>query len=178
MTQTQPNTHEALPVFVYGTLRPGNGLSTVWDGYTESVERAILPGATLWGRGAGYPYAVVDDASHQSVVVGDLLTFRPDAYERMINTLDRIEGYHPDWPAGNHYDRVKVLVEVPGRPLAEQVAAAYVYVAGKRTAKEINLLRANPGRDSRLEQIVTGDWNNQDVAEELFSFLVDEFGRW
>lgn len=133
-------TTEQRPVFVYGTLRPGQGLHSVVRGSVSHIERATLAGVTMRG-GQGFPYLIRDEAS-EVPAVGDLLYLKPGCYEAVLANLDRIEGYHGP-RSGNHYDRE--LVEV--RTSAGHVRA-WVYVASQRTASRIG----------HLPVIISGDW--------------------
>jgi gamma-glutamylcyclotransferase (GGCT)/AIG2-like uncharacterized protein YtfP len=112
---------ERLPVFVYGTLRPGRR-HHAWAlrGRTVSEEPARLPGAALY-EGPGYPYAV---AAPGEVVHGELVRPDPERYEEVLATLDRLEGYAPGAP-GNRYERVAVgVLRRDGSP-----ARAWAYLA-------------------------------------------------
>ncbi|OAH09491.1 gamma-glutamylcyclotransferase family protein [Streptomyces jeddahensis] len=121
-----------LPFFVYGTLRPGECNHDLFlRGRTVAEEAARLAGAVLY-EGPGYPYAVEED---EGVVYGELVTAAPDAYDRLLAGLDRLEGYAPGDPA-NLYERV-------ARPVTcgdGRVVRAWVYVAAPAVAAD---LRAN-----------------------------------
>ncbi|WP_329420390.1 gamma-glutamylcyclotransferase family protein [Streptomyces sp. NBC_01268] len=108
-------TDEALPFFVYGTLRPGayNHDRFLW-GRTGAEEDAVLPGALLHD-GPGYPFVVPGEGR----VAGALLTAAPGRYGELLGVLDRLEE-----PAG--YERVvrEVVRSGDGAYLS-----AWVYVA-------------------------------------------------
>ncbi|MEV0909352.1 gamma-glutamylcyclotransferase family protein [Streptomyces hokutonensis] len=111
-----------LPFFVYGTLRPGEPNHDLFlRGHTESEEPGSLHGAVLY-EGPGYPYAVEDPGS---VVVGELVTARPESYPRLLLALDRLEDYAPGDPR-NLYERVERPVT---RDADGTAVRAWVYLA-------------------------------------------------
>ena len=116
-----------LPVFVYGTLRPGSWNHDRWlaPWLAAPCRPATLPGHALHHHG-GLPYvtALVDDGGP---VVGDLATLDPARYDAALARLDELEDV-----AGRHYDRVEVTVMTRGAGTA--AARAWVWVAGPRVA--------------------------------------------
>ncbi|MEU9173798.1 gamma-glutamylcyclotransferase family protein [Streptomyces sp. NPDC048420] len=91
-----------LPFFVYGTLRPGEVNHDLFlHGRIRSEEPGRLADAVLYD-GPGYPYAVEEAGG---VVMGDLITPRPDAYAELLAALDELEEYTPGDPR-NPYERV------------------------------------------------------------------------
>ncbi|MEV6482489.1 gamma-glutamylcyclotransferase family protein [Streptomyces sp. NPDC051576] len=131
-----------LPFFVYGTLRPGEPNHDLFlRGRTRSEERARLHDAVLYD-GPGYPYAVENPGS---VVVGELVTARPEAYPQLLRELDRLEDYAPGDPR-NLYERVERRVT---RDADGTAVRAWVYLAAPTVTAA---LRAH-GRP-----IEGGDW--------------------
>lgn len=129
MAQGQDPTQEQLPVFVYGTLRPGQRLHRLLADATTNAERAVLPGHQLYGVGMAFPYVTPATAPGRQVV-GDLLDLDPDAYPQVLARLDQVEGYHPDHEGQSHYLRRQVAVQVAG-----QSRSAWVYLAGPGAAE-------------------------------------------
>ncbi|MEV5505351.1 gamma-glutamylcyclotransferase family protein [Streptomyces orinoci] len=110
-----------LPLFVYGTLRPGrHNYARYLQGHTTAEKPARLRGAALY-EGPGYPFAV--PAPH-SQVHGDLITLAPAGYAAVLTTLDALEGYAPGAP-DNLYERVALPVELP----TGERPPAWVYLA-------------------------------------------------
>lgn len=131
-----------LPLFVYGTLRPGEVNHTLFLlGRTAAEEPARLPGALLYD-GPGYPYAVADAGS---AVVGELVTPAPEAYDGVLAELDRLEGYHGPSRPRNVYDRLRWEALRPDGTRAP----AWVYLAAPPLARR---LRATG------TEIPGGDW--------------------
>jgi gamma-glutamylcyclotransferase (GGCT)/AIG2-like uncharacterized protein YtfP len=139
------NGPQRLPFFVYGTLRPGErNHDLLLRGRTTQERPALLPGAVLY-EGPGYPYAV-DTGDPAATVTGEVVTAKPEEYERLLAVLDRLEEYGGPGHAANLYERVarEVLLE-DGTP-----AQAWVYVAAEPVARG---LRAG-GRP-----VDGGDWH-------------------
>src|SRR5438094_10472984 len=97
---------DRLPVFVYGTLRPGQGnYSRLLAGRIAAPVPATLPGHALYGRALSFPY-VVPAPGH--TVVGDLVTPLADLYDGVLDDLDWLEGYRAGQPDASHYVRTRV----------------------------------------------------------------------
>ena len=112
---------DQLPVFVYGTLRPGRGnYGWALSGRTVNEEPATLAGAVMH-HGPGFPYVVTGDG----VVVGDLIEVDPAAYDDVMASLDALEGYRPA-RRSNLYDRVVTSVRTATGP-----RKAWVYLAAR-----------------------------------------------
>jgi gamma-glutamylcyclotransferase (GGCT)/AIG2-like uncharacterized protein YtfP len=117
-------------VFVYGTLRLGCGANGLMRG-AEWLRTCELRDATIYHLG-GFPGLKFEDGSS---VVGDLYQIND---RRMLESLDRYEGYHQDDPERSLYIRREV--EVDGE-------RAYTY--------EYN---GTPRQEAR---IASGDWRQQ-----------------
>ncbi|MEV6761540.1 gamma-glutamylcyclotransferase family protein [Streptomyces sp. NPDC051105] len=131
-----------LPFFVYGTLRPGEVNHDLFlRGRTVSEEPGRLPGAVLYD-GPGYPYAVEEPGAD---VRGELVTARPESYDRLLLELDELEECVPGDPHGLY---VRVERDVVRRRDGAAVRA-WVYLAGAAVAAG---LRAEGRR------IEGGDW--------------------
>ncbi len=124
-----------LPVFVYGTLRPGFGnYSWALAGKTVAETDATLPNSVMH-HGGGFPLVVHGDAT----VTGVAIDVDPDRYGDVLAALDALEGYRPAGRS-NLYDRVVRTVYTPSGP-----RRAWVY------------LYAADGLDTR-PVIASGDW--------------------
>ena len=111
-----------LPVFVYGTLRPGQ---PNWDrllaGRSERVAPGRLPGMDLLDCGH-YPAAI--ERPGAGAAVGDVVWIRPASWPAVLADLDHLEGYDPH-DAGRLYERVTRWVETPG-----SLVECWIYLAG------------------------------------------------
>jgi gamma-glutamylcyclotransferase (GGCT)/AIG2-like uncharacterized protein YtfP len=110
-----------LPVFVYGTLRPGawNHDRFLAPWLAAPCRPARLAGHALHHLG-GLPY-VVADPTMTAGVAGELADLDPDRLGDAIHELDLLEDVD-----GGHYVRVEVAVVGGER--------AWVYVAGPLVA--------------------------------------------
>ncbi|GHF59294.1 gamma-glutamylcyclotransferase [Streptomyces mashuensis] len=121
-----------LPVFVYGTLRPGRcNHDRFLGGRTVAEVPARMRDVVLY-EGPGYPYAVARPGGE---VRGELVTVDPERYEEVLAALDVLEGCRPGDPGRSLYDRVvrEALVEDGG------AVRAWVYLAAERVARRLRL---------------------------------------
>lgn len=126
-----------LPVFVYGTLRPGQpNWKRLLSGRTERVVAGRLSGAVLLDCGH-YPAAV--ERPGPGLVVGEVVWMKPVAWPMVLSALDDLEGYSAGDP-DRLYDRVVRPVETADGPVD-----CWVYVAGRRIA-------------GGLPAVTGGDW--------------------
>lgn len=109
---------KALPLFVYGTLRPGESRWPALRDMVERSEEASVMGR-LFDTGRGYPALSLAGADE---VPGMLLHLAPDAAVRAMREADSIEG-HPQI-------YVRTLVRLNDRRLAW----TYVWAAELRRA--------------------------------------------
>ena len=97
---------KSLVVFTYGTLKPGEERFYIIEPYLSSTKNAKLYGVQLWDLGA-FPGITKGD----EVVEGTLLEFPEEHADRILHTLDRIEGYNEIDPDNSLYIRKEVVVE-------------------------------------------------------------------
>ncbi|WP_035841354.1 gamma-glutamylcyclotransferase family protein [Kitasatospora azatica] len=132
-----------LPLFVYGTLRPGlRNHDRYLAGRCELIRPAVLPDTALHA-GPGYPFALPSPGAR---VIGELLTIHPAAFPQVLAALDRLEDCRPD--DTGLYVRRRLSVTVPGTP---EPVVAWVYLAGPAAAAQ---LLAHPA------PIPSGDWTD------------------
>lgn len=130
-----------LPVFVYGTLRPGASNFWVVEGWVEQAQPATMAGLQLWHLGS---YPMVCEGVGR--VRGDLLTLDPARYEEALARMDQLEavdGAAPSTPGALGYWRARRTAILPGcgAPQPE----AWVYLGLTKVAQ-------------RGSRIVSGDW--------------------
>lgn len=140
-----------LPIFVYGTLRPGHGNARMWEGHGDGLHdgAATVLGYRLTSNG-GFPYLVADDGS---VTAGCLVEPEPAEYEHVLARMDALEGY-AQHSRHNHYERVHVVVHTPEGPV---LAWVYIPAAGEM-ADHARSLRNGPRRTDG-----TYDWSERDA---------------
>ena len=138
-----PNTPKYLPLFTYGTLRPGCGnYRRLLADHVIDEQAATARGYALYTHGP-FPYAVTESSA---TITGSLLTISRASYTGALEALDQLEGYRPADPKHSHYVRVARAVEVPFMGFATELVAAWVYEAG-------------PTVDvSTMHLVAEGDW--------------------
>jgi gamma-glutamylcyclotransferase (GGCT)/AIG2-like uncharacterized protein YtfP len=132
-----------LPLFVYGTLRPGGERYHLVEPHLTGVQAAEIAGLQLWDLGP-YPMAI----EGMGRVRGELLALDPETYEMVLARLDIVEGVDPLVPTkpGGLYWRARRTVILPGcgGPLPE----AWVYLG-------------SADRAMRGRRIQSGDWRQR-----------------
>src|SRR5262245_15031900 len=114
---------DRLPIFVYGTLRPRCHNARLYDGLATPTHDG-----TCWVEGyalvgGGFPYAVLSAGAES---VGCLVWPDADAYDRVRDRLDMLEGYRPEEPERSHYHRTVVTVHT-----AIRAYEAWIYVPAR-----------------------------------------------
>lgn len=116
---------ERLPVFVYGTLRKGEGnYGRFLAGRTDTEYPALLSGHVLLAD--GLPFVVPMDGF---MVRGDLMEVREEEWASTLRELDRLEGFRADRPDTSLYVRTRRTV-VYGNEDEQSEAEAWVYLGG------------------------------------------------
>jgi gamma-glutamylcyclotransferase (GGCT)/AIG2-like uncharacterized protein YtfP len=109
-----------LPLFVYGTLRPGEkNYPAYLAGRTRREVAATVAGALFFATEGGYPCLLAGEGR----VCGELMDLRHECYEAALQELDALEEYEPSDEAGSVYlrRRARVLLETG------EEAEAWVY---------------------------------------------------
>jgi len=114
------------PVFVYGTLRPGQpNWERLLATRAERVVAGRLAGVVLLDCGR-YPAAV--ERPGGAGAAGEVVWIRPGAWPGVVAALDQLEGYDPADPE-RLFDRVARPVETADGPVD-----CWVYLAGPMLA--------------------------------------------
>lgn len=91
-----------LPLFVYGTLRPGElNYRHLLAGCTVRETPARITGRLYQVRDEDYPYVI----EGTGVVLGEIIEIRPDLYNATLRTIDDLEDYWPEDEAASLYLR-------------------------------------------------------------------------
>lgn len=133
---------ELLPVFVYGTLRRGQGNHGLLAGRTVEEIPAVAPDHALFSPGLPY---VADRAGFE--VVGELMVLDPGSYYSTLDRLDRLEGYRPGGGRTNHYDREACPVRHQAADGQWHTTVAWIYHAGSRAVRYLHDEDLVPGGD-------------------------------
>lgn len=126
---------EPLPLFVYGTLRPGRSNHDRFCSDALEIVPAWTTGE-VYDLPFGYPAMV---ASGDGRVTGELLRFPDPA--AALHRIDRLEGFVPD--SGRDYDRVVVDAE----PVGGSPVRAWCYVQPRERILAIRGARRVPSGD-------------------------------
>jgi len=111
---------EQHPLFVYGTLRPGEkNYLRFLAGRTSRTSPASVSGRLYFVVDGGYPYLLPGE----DTVRGDLIELAPRHYESTLRRIDRLEEYDPRDEDGSIYLRRRVRARVAGG----KVQTAWVY---------------------------------------------------
>lgn len=138
---------EYLPVFVYGTLRTGQGnWSRLLRGRTRHEIEAKLPRHKMYSVGIAY---VTDNAPQEaeSEIVGDLMYIEPEIYSQVMRNLDGLEGYNAATHTG-HYLRVKRTATYKTELGQTREVEAWVYHGGEEALR----------RMTERVRVQSGDW--------------------
>lgn len=121
------------PVFVYGTLRTGQG-NWQWalQDRTTSAHLATVTGFQMYGL-QGYPYAVHTD-NDKHLIHGEVMHIDPEQYDEVMADLDRLEGYRPD-NKNSHYDKKIIQATLEDGTKVE----AYIYFVYDIPARNLPL---------------------------------------
>lgn len=121
------------PLFVYGTLQPGQRNWPLLEDATLKHKAAKVKGYRLWEHPtADYPAITPGPGD----VFGALITLDPARYEQTLNVLDRLEDYNAQALEQSLYWRILATTYDPttDAPLPEQ---AWVYAYNPRRIHEL-----------------------------------------
>lgn len=124
---------EHLPVFVYGTLRPGEKNHPAYlAGRTLAELPASISGQLYFVADGGYPYVIEGEGR----VWGELIRIAPAHYTTTLKALDALEEYDPANEKDSVYVRRAALVRLADG--SEERAWVYYWncaqVVGRRIA--------------------------------------------
>lgn len=148
------------PIFVYGTLRPGQiNYPLIRSAVAGHVVARLDSHALRAAPTARYPYAIKDE---NDSITGDLLQLKPGTEAADLARLDILEGYDPRafLLEMSHYIRVRCTVTTTDESLAGPAGAsieAWVYVAGPATLV------------SELPVVNDGDWTTRSRFDPRWS---------
>lgn len=149
--RTRVIVRDPMPVFVYGTLRPGEGnYSWALNGRTINEQDGFLAGTSMYSNG-GFPYVI--EHTEGKGVTGTLVDIDPDVLNSVMSDLDSLEGtnYGDEVPGvgkindRNHYNRVARLIEMKDGSMVK----AWVYLPPAED---------NDGIMARHRYVTSGDW--------------------
>lgn len=141
---------QRLPVFVYGTLRRGQGNDRLMNGaIAERSEEAHVTGIAIYGPDRGFPYAQ-EAPDGEGITRGDLVYLTDDTEgDWSREALDGLEGFNSDLFDNSHYRRVETTVTYTDPSTGQtRQAKAWTYLAGDYARQSL----------TERERIYDGDW--------------------
>lgn len=120
---------QPLPVFVYGTLRRGQGNHVLLEGAVDYHAPGKLHGVAIYKSRYGFPYAT-EHEDPDAVTIGEVMWIskgEPGWHARA--NLDHLEGFDSNNTGTSHYERVARNVTVSGPDGSEATVKAWVYLA-------------------------------------------------
>ncbi|WP_326503341.1 gamma-glutamylcyclotransferase family protein [Rothia nasimurium] len=141
-----------LPVFVYGTLRPGGSNEHVFGSAARTHVPATLAGFEMVSN-SSYPYILSAQAGADGappLITGTLVFIAASDWSTTVNCLDELEGTDPRRPISdaNLYNRVqKTVTAADGSE-----HTAWVYIPPRI---------AQAGLRQRYRLVESGDWFKQ-----------------
>ena len=134
------------PVFVYGTLRKGQGNSVLFGNDYYQIAQAAVDGIGVYGPQRSFPYA---KENSNAAAFGDIFWVdQTEAGSAVRGSLDSLEGFDSDFPSGSHYKRVlreATYIDYDG---VQKTTPVWMYLASGRYNTQL-----------REEELISdGDW--------------------
>jgi len=133
-----PQSGPLLPVFVYGTLLPGeSNYRRYLAGRTLKEQPATIAGSLWLVEEEDYPYLLPG----RDPVHGVVMHLRPELYQEVLAAIDRLEDFDPRAPRTSLYVRQQTTAQLlSGGSLT---AWCYLWNAAERPGRHL------PGGDFR-----------------------------
>jgi gamma-glutamylcyclotransferase (GGCT)/AIG2-like uncharacterized protein YtfP len=133
------------PVFVYGTLRQGQGNNRVVSGGAQQYAYGELRGIGIYGAGRGFPYAAEHESDYTKTR-GEIIWLSDDIHgEQARQGMDWLEGFNSDNPMSSHYERRLHVATDKG---SGEPVKVWVYLARGSAKSQLQ----------ERDRIVHGDW--------------------
>lgn len=136
------------PVFVYGTLRPGQGNYRLMGDAVQTYTSGVAKGIGIYGPTRGFPYAA-EHKDDNAITVGEVVWLSNDyTGVKARQNLDYLEGFSSDYPTNSHYERVLKTINIQDNNGNSKEVKAWMYLARgySRSALQEN------------DRILHGDW--------------------
>lgn len=181
---------QALPIFVFGTLRPGQGnFRTAQSGRAiEDIRPAKIFGvAMISSPESGFPRSIVKDDNEYSMV-GDLIYLKKSlGGDETRKNMDQLESFRIKHPSNSLYNRVARNVEILKDDGTIQTVKAWVYVSNKvNESDERNTIKNgdwfelknsgyNPER--RAQAMKPESWNAEEKRMTFLEREIEAYGE-
>lgn len=136
------------PVFVYGTLRSGQGNFGIFGDNYYDMSQGEIEGLALYGAERPFPYAK-EASNGLGKAFGDILWIDETPAGRQVRySLDSLEGFDSNFPSDSHYERKLKMVKFKNYKNEIEERPAWVYVASGSYKTQLR----------EQERIESGDW--------------------
>lgn len=134
------------PVFVYGTLRKGQGNSVLFGNDYYQIAPAAVSGVGVYGAHRSFPYA---KENQNAAAFGDVFWIdETEAGGDVRYSLDSLEGFDSDHPSYSHYKRVLREATYIDQTGNQKTTPVWIYLASGRYNTQL-----------REEELISdGDW--------------------
>lgn len=140
--------NQKLPVFVYGTLRSGQGNRRIMASSVTDYKLASIKGIGIYNGDYSFPYAKEHD-DPEAIIIGELTWLSDDKEGATARSrLDRLEGFNADQPELSHYDRALKEVTITNSEGKQETHKAWIFLA-QGTAKD---------QLHERDRVRNGDW--------------------
>jgi gamma-glutamylcyclotransferase (GGCT)/AIG2-like uncharacterized protein YtfP len=116
------------PVFVYGTLRKGQGNHVILEAAATQIDVGRAKGVGVYGDGRSFPYAK-EHSSAEVFAIGEVIELDPVLGISARHDLDYLESFDSDAPSDSHYERVLRPIEIESEFVVIEVKMAWMYLA-------------------------------------------------
>jgi gamma-glutamylcyclotransferase (GGCT)/AIG2-like uncharacterized protein YtfP len=136
------------PVFVYGTLRRGQGNFPIFGEHYYDSASGEVEGISIYGAERPFPYAR-ESKNGLGKTFGDIIWVDETPYGQQVRySLDSLEGFDSNFPSDSHYERklqIAKITDPSGKTTTQKV---WMYLASGRYKEQL--------RESEI--IESGDW--------------------
>ena len=124
---------QPLPIFVFGTLRPGQRNFEVIreEGAIEGIREGKVNGVVMLTHEKFNVPQSMEVSDESQYILGDMIMLSKDSRgEETRRNLDRLEGFNSDSPSDmSSYRRVDKMVKVTNDTGEEELVKAWVYIS-------------------------------------------------
>jgi len=133
------------PVFVYGTLRQGQGNNRVIGHGADRYVSGEVRGVGIYGPHRGFPYAA-EHPDPTALTKGEIVYLKQDSSGVSArHGMDGLEGFRSDDPLNSHYERRLHLAQIDGDTTPTPV---WIYFARGSAQRQLQ----------EHDRIIDGDW--------------------
>lgn len=135
---------QRLPIFVYGTMRPGAYKYGLLRNFVERIQPARLEGFQMYDYG-DFP-GIIEEIGAGKEIVGEVLTIREDRWENCIENLDKHEKNGYLFNRTNQFYATIWKGNIPDEELTlprEHHVLVWVYLVNDKLLAPIKAVKSN-----------------------------------